>query len=274
VIGAGPYDDFIQTDASINPGNSGGPLFNLQGEVVGINTAIVAQGQGIGFAVPVNQAKALVPQLEAKGEVTRGFLGVSIQDITPDLAKSLKLADAKGALVADVTAGSPAEAAGVKRGDVVVRYDGKEIADAHALPALVAGTPIGKTVTLAVRRNGTEEELRATVGRMPGERAEASGAAEPEQGKWGLALRELTPRTARRLGLPAGEGLVVAGVRPDSPAAAAGVRPGDVVLEVNRQKVTSVQEAQELVRKQGDEAPLLLLIKRGDATLFAALDAK
>jgi serine protease Do len=274
VIGAGPYDDFIQTDASINPGNSGGPLFNLQGEVIGINTAIVAQGQGIGFAVPVNQAKALVPQLEAKGEVTRGFLGVSIQDITPDLARSLKLADVKGALVADVTAGGPAEAAGVKRGDVVMRYDGKEVADAHTLPALVAGTPVGKTVTLAVRRNGTEEELRATVGRMPGERAEASGAAEPEQGKWGLALRELTPQTARRLGLPAGEGLVVAGVRPGSPAAEAGVRPGDVVLEVNRQKVTSVQEAQELVRKQGDEAPLLLLIKRGDATLFAALDAK
>jgi len=275
VIGAGPYDDFIQTDASINPGNSGGPLFNLQGEVVGINTAIVAQGQGIGFAVPINQAKALVPQLEAKGEVTRGYLGVAIQEITPELAKSLKLSDAKGALVADVTAGGPAETAGVKRGDVVVRYDGKEVADAHSLPALVAGTPVGKPVTLTVRRGGKEEELRATVGRMPGERAEASsGAAEPEQGKWGLALRELTPQMARRLGLPAGEGLLVAGVRPDSPAAAAGVHPGDVILEVNRQKVSSVQEAQELVRKQGEEAPLLLLVRRGEATLFAALNAK
>ena len=271
VIGAGPYDDFIQTDASINPGNSGGPLFNLQGEVVGINTAIVAHGQGIGFAVPINQAKALVPQLEATGTVTRGYLGVAIQGLTPELAKGLRLPDTKGALVAEVTKGSPAEAAGLARGDVILRFERTVISEAHNLPALVAATPIGKEVLLTVRRNGKEEEIRATVGRMPGERAETVGAAAPERGQWGLALQGLDPRTARRFGLQPGDGVLVAAVRPGSPAAAAGLRPGDVIMEVNRRPVTSVKEAEIEIGKQPAGESLLLLLKRGDATLFAAL---
>ncbi|MBI4841225.1 MAG: Do family serine endopeptidase, partial [candidate division NC10 bacterium] len=179
VIGAGPYDDFIQTDASINPGNSGGPLFNLQGEVVGINTAIIPNGQGIGFAVPVNLAKGLLPQLEAKGEVIRGYLGVNIQALTPELVKSLNLKDKKGALVADVTKGSPADAAGIKRGDVIIGFDGKEIAEMHSLPPLVAATPIGKEVPVTILRTGAEQTLRVTVGRMPGERGEMPGLTEP-----------------------------------------------------------------------------------------------
>ena len=278
VIGAGPYDDFIQTDAPINPGNSGGPLFNLKGEVVGINTAIVPNGQGIGFAVAVNTAKALIPQLESKGEVTRGYLGVAIQAITPELAKGLSLTNEQGALVAGVTKGSPAEAAGIKSGDVIVRFDGKDVAEVTTLPSLVAATPIEKAVPVTIRRNGTEQILSVTVGRMPGERAEVAdqtgGQAESASGKWGLALRDLDARLAQRAGVAPGDGVLVAAVQPDSAAARSGVRPGDVILEVNRHKVTSVAEAQAEAMKQEAGGSLLLLLKRGDASLFAALEQK
>jgi serine protease Do len=274
VIGAGPYDDFIQTDASINPGNSGGPLFNLRGEVVGINTAIIPNGQGIGFAVPVNLAKSLLPQLEAKGEVTRGYLGVSVQAITPELAKSLNLKDRKGALVADVTKGSPAEAVGVKRGDVIVGFDGKEIAEVHNLPPLVAATPVGKEVPLTILRDGKEQTLKVKTGQMPGERAEASPLAERGPSKWGLALRDLDARIAQRLGLNPGDGVLVAAVQPGSPADRADIRTGDVILEVNRKKVASVKEAQAEAQKDPNAQTLLLLFRRGDSSLFAALELK
>jgi len=278
VIGAGPYDDFIQTDAPINPGNSGGPLFNLKGEVVGINTAIVPNGQGIGFAVAVNTAKALIPQLESKGEVTRGYLGVAIQAITPELAKGLSLKDEKGALVADVTKGSPAETAGIKRGDVIVSFDGKDVAEMNTLPALVAATAVDKAVPVKILRNASEQSLSVKVGRMPGERAEASGQtggqAESASSKWGLALRDLDARLAQRAGVAPGEGVLVAAVKPDSSAERSGVRPGDVILEVNRHKVTSVAEAQAEAMKQEAGGSLLLLLKRGDASLFAALEQK
>jgi serine protease Do len=274
VIGAGPYDDFIQTDASINPGNSGGPLFNLQGEVVGISTAIIPTGQGIGFAVPVNLAKGLLPELEAKGEVTRGYLGVNIQAITPELAKSLNLKDRKGALVADVTKGGPAESAGIKRGDVIIGVDGKEIADMHSLPPLLAASPVGKEVAVKILRDGKEQLLQVTVGQMPRERAETSAPAEQAQGKWGLALRDLDARTAQRLNLGPGEGVLVVGVQPGSPGEKGGLRPGDVILEVNRQKVTSVKVAQAEVQKSPDAQSLLLLVRRDGASLFAALERK
>jgi serine protease Do len=277
-IGAGPYDDFIQTDAPINPGNSGGPLFNLKGEVVGINTAIVPNGQGIGFAVAVNTAKNLIPQLESKGEVTRGYLGVAIQAITPELAKGMNLKDTKGALVADVTKGSPAETAGIKRGDVIVSFDGKDVAEVTTLPSLVAATPIDKAVPVKILRNAAEQTLSVTVGRMPGERAEAAGPtsspAEAAAGKWGLALRDLDARLAQRAGVAPGDGVLVAAVQPDSAAERSGVRPGDVILEVNRHKVTSVAEAQAEAKKQEAGGSLLLLLKRGDASLFAALEQK
>jgi serine protease Do len=272
-IGAGPYDDFIQTDAPINPGNSGGPLFNLKGEVVGINTAIVPNGQGIGFAVAANLAKDLLPQLETKGTVTRGFLGVSVQAITPELAKSLHLKEEQGALVADVTKGGPADAAGIKRGDVIVAFDGKDVAEVGNLPALVAATPIDKTVTVKILRNGEAQTLSAKVARMPGERA-ATGQTEPAKGKWGLALRELDARTAEKMGVAPGEGVLVAGVQPGSAAEKAGVRKGDVILEVNRQKATSVADVQAAAQKHDDSGPLLLLLKRGEGSLYAALEAK
>ncbi len=169
VIGAGPYDDFIQTDASINPGNSGGPLFNLRGEVVGINTAVVASGQGIGFAIPVNTVKRVVPELKAAGRVARGWLGIAVQEVTADLQKTLALPDRKGALVADVAVGGPAERGGVRRGDLIRRYDGKPVEDSAHLPAAVAATPAGKKVTMTVLREGKEQDLAVTIGRMPAE---------------------------------------------------------------------------------------------------------
>jgi serine protease Do len=274
VIGAGPYDDFIQTDAPINPGNSGGPLFNLKGEVVGINTAIIPNGQGIGFAVASNLAKNLLPQLETKGAVTRGYLGVNLQAITPELAKSLALNDAKGALVAGVMKGGPAETAGIKPGDVIVNFDGKDVAEIGTLPALVAATPIDKTVAVKVVRNGSEQTLSVKVARMPGERAEVASQTERAQGKWGLALRDLDAPTAERVGVAPGEGVLVAGVQPDSAAEKAGVRQGDVILEVNRQKATSVADVQAEAKKHDGTGPLLLRLKRGEASLFAALQAK
>jgi serine protease Do len=246
----------------------------MQGEVVGINTAIIPNGQGIGFAVPVNMAKSLLPQLEAKGEVSRGYLGVSVQAITPELAKSLNLKDTKGTLVADVTKGSPAEAAGIKQGDVIVGFDGKEVAEVHNLPPLVAATPVGKEVGLTVLRDGKEQTLKIKVGPMPGERAEAPGSEEQAPGKWGLALRDLDARTAERLGLNPGDGVLVAAVQPGSAADRAGIRAGDVIQEVNRKKVTSAKEAQAETQKDPTAQTLLLLFRRGNSSQFAALEMK
>jgi len=270
VIGAGPYDDFIQTDASINPGNSGGPLFNMQGEVVGINTAILPQGQGIGFAIPVNTAKPLIPQLVSKGEVTRGYLGVSIQSITPELAKALKLKETKGALVADVVEGSPAEKAGVKRGDVIVAYNGKAVEDSHNLPVMVAATPVGQEVTVTVLRDGKEQQLRMEVAKLPSDetRAKVDESAQPAGGKLGLRLHDVNPQIARKLGLKADHGVVVMDVEPGSPAEQAGIQQGDVILEVNRNPVTSVTEVKDQVAKAGDEDQVLLLVQRDQAKLY------
>jgi serine protease Do len=182
VIGAGPYDDFIQTDASINPGNSGGPLFNMRGEVVGINTAIIPQGQGIGFAIPVNTAIPLIPQLVSKGKVTRGYLGVSIQSITPELAKALTLNETRGALVGDVVSGGPAEKAGIKRGDVIVEFNGKSVDDSHDLPAMVAATPVGKEATVTVLRNGKKRHLDVEITELQSMEAKKE-SDEPVQGR-------------------------------------------------------------------------------------------
>jgi serine protease Do len=240
---------------------------------VGINTAIMARGQGIGFAVPVNLAKNLLPQLESKGEVTRGWLGVSIQNISPELAKSFGLKDRKGALVADVLKDGPAEAAGLKRGDVIVKFNGQDIPDVHSLPTIVASVEPGKDVPVTVQREGKQQTVQVKVGKLPAERPERAEAPEPAgQGKWGLALRELDAQTAQRMGVQANDGVLVAGVQAGSPADHAGVQDGDVILEVNKQKVKSVREAQAEVQKNADN--LLLLLRRGESSLYAALEAK
>ena len=272
VIGAGPYDDFIQTDASINPGNSGGPLFNIKGELVGINTAIIPQGQGIGFAIPVNTAKPLIPQLVTRGRVIRGYLGVTIQSMTPELAEALKVKDHKGALVADVVPGSPADKGGIKRGDIIVGYNSKAVEDSHDLPPMVAGTPVGQEVSVMVLRDGKEHRLSMTVGKLAPEEGELEASAQPEKGKWGLRLQNVDPRISNELGLKTDKGVAVVGVEPGSPADQAGLQPGDVIVEVNRQPVSSVNEVKKRLDKSEDPDQVLLLVQRGEGKLFVPLE--
>ncbi len=272
-IGAGPYDDFIQTDAPINPGNSGGPLFNMAGEVVGINSAIFSQSGGnigIGFAIPVDLVKNLLPDLETKGTVTRGWLGVSVQPVTPELARSFGLDKQRGALVGDVLAQGPAEKAGIKRGDVIVSYDGKKIEDASALPSLVASTPVGKAVPVEVVRDGKTKTIDVTVGRLN----DRTAALSPKQEKveWGLALENIRPEERRQMNLTGNEGVLVASVVPGSPAENAGIQPGDVILQVNQVPVSSVQAVKAEAAKVTGKKPLLLLVRHADGTTsFAGL---
>ncbi|ETX02973.1 MAG: hypothetical protein ETSY1_01705 [Candidatus Entotheonella factor] len=270
VIGAGPYDDFIQTDASINPGNSGGPLFDLNGNVVGINTAIIPQGQGIGFAIPVNIAKSLLPQLVETGHVTRGYLGVSIQTLTPPLAQALNLQARKGALVSDVMPDSPADRAGIERGDVIMTFNGEAIDDSRDLAATVAATPVGDDTEVLVLRNGQEQTLSITVGTLPNPGAATSENESPNRGEWGLQLQELTPERARARGLDDGQGVEVVAVRPGSPAAEAGLLSGDILLQVNRRAVGSIDDMKAAIAAN-DNDQLLLLVKRQQGNLFVAL---
>lgn len=271
VIGSGPYDNFIQTDASINPGNSGGPLINMKGEVVGINTAIIASGRGIGFAIPINMAKEIAPQLQEKGHVTRGWLGVSIQEVTPALAKSFDLKEKKGALVAQVVSGSPAEKAGIERGDVIVEFDGKEVTDSKDLPRIVALTPIGKAVTIKLLRNGKVLDRQVKVGEME-EKVEVAEA--PSHKSLGITVQNLTPEIAKGLGLKKDTGVVVTRVEPGGPAADAGIQTGDLVQEVNRKPVKNVEDFVQKVEKAKGQDNILLLIQRGQSNMFAAVTPK
>ncbi len=272
VIGSGPYDNFIQTDASINPGNSGGPLINMQGEVIGINTAIIASGQGIGFAIPINMAREIAPQLQKRGHVTRGLLGVTIQDVTPELAKSLGLGTAGGALVSQVLPDESADRAGIKQGDVIVAYDGKKIETSKELPHIVAATPIGKEVTVKVVRDGKELTLKAKIGEM--EEEKTAGMKNPDQPALGVSVQNLTPQIARELGVKQTAGVVVSRVETGSPAEEAGIQTGDVILSVNRNHVKNVGEFSREVGKAKKGDGLLLLVQRGQGALFIAVTLK
>ena len=268
IIGAGPYDDFLQTDAAINPGNSGGPLFNMKGEVIGINTAIIAQGQNIGFTIPINLAKELLPQLKA-GKIVRGWLGVMIQDITPELAKSFGLKEAKGVLISDVTKNSPAEKAELKHGDIVIRFNGKEVENSHILSRLVAATQPNSKARVDVIRDGKEKTIEVTIGTMP-QKMEGQLAEKPTA--WGLSVQDITPELAQHLGLNTGEkGVVVTDVEPESPAAEAGLRPGDVIKEVNRQTIENAVGYNTVIENVKEGESVLLLVKRGTGTLFVVL---
>jgi serine protease Do len=269
VIGAGPYDDFIQTDASINPGNSGGPLFNSSGEVVGINTAIIPNGQGIGFSVPINTAKPLVPQLIENGKVVRGYLGVTIQPVTKDLAEALNIDEAKGALVSDVVAGGPAASAGIKPGDVIVSFNGIEVEKSRELPAIVANTPVGENAKVVVDRKGQEKSLTVEVAELDSESSEIRPSTS-DKTRWGLQLQNLTPQISRQLGLENDEGVLIAQVQPESPASQAGLREGDVLLEVDQSSVSSAEEAVTAIREHSSNS-LLLTVKRGGTRLYVAL---
>jgi len=272
VIGAGPYDDFLQTDAAINPGNSGGPLFNMDGEVVGINTAIVAQGQGIGFAIPVNVATALLPQLKT-GKIVRGWLGVMIQDITPELAQSFGLQNTTGVLVSDVLADSPAEKAGLKRGDVVLQFNGNNVLDANALSRAVAATAPESKIPMQIVRNGQQKNIDVEIGTMPdGEQGEPAKEGQTEETRWGITVQEVTPEIARHLGLePQEKGVVISNVKGGSPAQEAGLQPGDLIKEINRKPVKNLKDYQEALETATRETGLLLLVKRSKGTFYAVL---
>jgi len=270
VIGSGPYDDFIQTDASINPGNSGGPLFNAQGEVIGINTAIVAGGQGIGFAIPVNMAKNIIPQLRDKGRVTRGWLGVSVQVITPELAQSFGLSEAKvGALVTDVVKESPADKGGVKQGDIILEFDGKQVHEMNELPRLVAGTSVGKKVPLKVLRNGKQQNITVVVERLGD--GEEGGGPVSGMDRLGITVRELTRELAVQLNAKEVQGVVVAEVKPGSTAEDAGMVKGDIIREIDGVKLVTVADYEKALAAHKKGTVLRLLLRRGDSSLFVAL---
>ncbi len=275
VIGSGPYDNFIQTDASINPGNSGGPLINARGEVIGINTAIFSRGGGsvgIGFAVPSSLAKTVITQLADHGKVERGWLGVTIQPLTRDLAKTFKRDNTNGALVSSVIEGSPADKAGVKAGDVIVEFNGRKVTKATDLPGLVADIPVGRDVPIVVARDGAETRLNARVARLDDETPTKVAATEGK-GQLGLSVQPVTPPMARELGLKVKEGVLVRDVDEGGRAAEAGIRAGDVIVEINRQPVRTVEDLKTRVDKQAKNEPLVLLVNRDGQALYLAVPA-
>ena len=270
----GNYDDFIQTDASINPGNSGGPLFNTKGQVIGINTAIYSStgsNAGIGFAIPIDIAKQVMEQLKEHGKVVRGWLGVEIQEVTPDLAQSFNLPEPEGALVANVEKEGPALKAGILRGDIIIKFNGMPVQDEHQLPELVARTPIGKSVPVEVIRNGKHMTIQVKVAELKEEELASAKSEEPGS-NWGLQVQSVTPEIANQLNLNSTKGVVVRGVQPDSPAADAGVQQGDVVLEVNHSKVNTVDDFQSAAKQaKKDKKSALLLVQRGNATMYTVI---
>ncbi len=285
-IHSGPYDDFLQIDASINRGNSGGPTFNLSGQVIGINTAIYSPNGGsvgIGFAIPSSLAKPVIEQLKEHGKVERGWLGVQIQEVTPEIAKGLGMAKPHGALVADVTNNGPAAKAGIKQGDVIESFDGHKIEKVRDLPLVVAETPVGDKASIEVWRNGKNETLNTTIAQMPenpqiAHNEDRGGGESSEQGQnasaLGLKLAPLTEQMRQRAHVPKGvKGVVVTGVSDDSPLAALGLQPGDVIQSVNQQPVTSPQQvATKLKEARSNKGEnVLLLINRHGTSQYLAL---
>ena len=287
-IHSGPYDDFLQIDASINRGNSGGPDFNLNGQVVGINTAIYSPNGGsvgIGFAIPSNLAKPVIDQLRATGKVERGWIGVQIQDVTPEIAKNLGLPAASGALVADVTKGGPAEKVGFKQGDVILSYNGRDIIKVRDLPIAVAGTPVGDKAEVKLWRQGSQMTLEPVVAAMPDTQQLAKAESPSTAGDsgqaqathaMGLKLSMLTPDLRRQAGVPAAvNGVIVTDIADDSPFADIGVQAGDVIVAVNQQPAVSPQDVaaklDALNKQKGGNRTLLLLINRHGINQYVAL---
>lgn len=269
VLGMGSYDDFIQTDAPINPGNSGGPLFNLEGEVVGVNTAIVSGGQGIGFAIPINLAKSVIDQLKATGTVIRGWLGVLIQQITPEIAQGLGISGVKGVLVSDVTPGGPADKAGIKRGDIIVDFNGTGVSEVTELTSMVAQIAPGSKADIKVLRNGKESDLTVTLGKLP-ETASESNEEEIKE-DIGITANEITPQIASEFNLGETTGVVITDVENGSVAAEAGLRPGDVILEIDKKSIKNLEDYKSAMGEVKKTGSTLFLVKRGQYTLYVGM---
>jgi len=281
-VGIAEYEDFIQTDAAINPGNSGGALVNARGELIGINTAIFSQSggyMGIGFAVPSNMVRSVMEQLLKGGKVVRGYLGVSIQELTKDLAKQFGATETKGVLISDVLADSPARRARLERGDVIIEFDGRIVENPTQFRNLVAQTPIGKKVHIRLIRNGQSKELDVTIAEQPKTMAQAESPVDRNEearssGAFaGLDVRELTPELARRFNLSRDGrgGVVVARVADGSPAGEAGVQVGDVITEVNRKPIVTLRDFQDVTDKLSPKDPALVLVHRNGRNLYLTI---
>ncbi len=265
VIGSGPYDNFIQTDASINPGNSGGPLLNIRGEVVGINTAIVAAGQGIGFAIPINLARGILEQLKAKGEVTRGWLGVAIQDLSKELAEYYGFKNGEGVLVTEVFSGDPADQAGIKPRDIIVEVNGKKVETTRDLTTLIAGLNVGEVANITVFRDRKPMALQVKIAKREEDKISARRFKEQKEDELGIRVEAITPEIASRFNLSEKEGVIVSGVKPDSKGAEAGLMVRDIIKEVNHTDVKSVEDYSEAVAKVNEGETIQMFVKRANA---------
>ena len=268
-LGLGAYDDFIQTDASLNPGNSGGPLFNLGGQVVGVNTAIAARGQGIGFSIPSEMAKGIISQLMAKGKVTRGWLGVMIQPITQEIAESMGHESTDGALISDISPGSPAEKAGLRRGDVVVEFDGETIKEFTSLSKLVGMKAPGTSFKVTVVRDGKRKDISVVLGKMPNEEVPAVSRRNED-----MKLADITPDIAARFGVEDKAGVLVANVSRGSLAWEAGFRPGDLILEVDKKPVANLGDYNRITDDLSSGKQYLFLVKRRKNTVYIGYAVK
>jgi len=279
-MGINEYENFIQTDAAINPGNSGGPLLNGRGEAVGINTALFSRTggyMGIGFAIPINMVKSIENQLQKHGKVTRGWLGVGIQNMTKDLAESFDLRQTDGILVSSVQQDSPASAAGLKQGDVIIRMDGVPLENVSELRNKVALTAPGTKTMLRVIRQGREKKIQITIGEQPanfGQTGDQSWTKKNSLDQFGLTLQELSPELAERFGYVKNSGLIISDIKPDSPAATAGLKPGQLVEEVNRQKVNTLKKLKQAVQSSTKSGKILLRIRSGEFSTYVVLTTK
>lgn len=266
VIGSGPYDNFIQTDASINPGNSGGPLINMKGEVVGINTAIIAAGAGIGFAIPVNLAEKIITQLKSEGEVTRGWLGVAIQDLTGEMAEYYGLKDRKGVLVADVFEGDPAAEAGIQAKDIILTVNDNKIETSRQLTAMIADLKVGEEAKVEVFRNGKIKTFQIKLAKRDDRRLSSrSTVKERKEEKFGIQVAELTPEITQRFGFDDTSGVIVINVESDGRGAEAGVQMGDIIKEINHRIIESVNDYAEAMDKIKDDEAVNLFVWRKNA---------
>lgn len=267
---AGLYD-FIQTDASINPGNSGGPLINMRGEVIGINTAINAAGSGIGFAIPINMVKGMLPELKEKGSFTRSWIGIRIQQLSDELAQSYGLDNAQGALVSEVVSGGPADKAGLKAEDVILEFDDKPVRTSSDLPLYASMAGVGKEVTLKFVRNGRQRRAKVRLAAFPNQQETlASSSGEAQEGL-GIVVADINPELSRQFGLEDSQGVVLKDVDPNSVAAQKGLMPGDVILSLNSKRVKTAREFANAVRRIDSGGLLRLQISRKGAKIFLAM---